>query len=273
MPNLKELTVSEYLGDISEVGDPRVEGTPQESFGPFRLPFVPYDANIKTGPSFEDPNRMGRVEANPRKNPAFPSFALSALGRGAPESLETEMSIPQVPGRLLKGQLRGEFGPRVDMSSVDVGVGPLHLFGSRGTRGGDLPPGQTPPEQITVGAGARGNLPGGLGELSGSYEKISVRPPTEGPRFTLEDFRARWGALSGGPVQASLEAGATFPKFGQTRLPNQYNVSARATAENPFGIGGRLSGDASANLRPGNDDYRFGARYTVPLPLPFGGRR
>ena len=269
MPNLKELTVSEYLGDILEVGDPRVEGIPQVSLGPFPLPFVPYDANIKTGPSFEDPNRLGRVEANPREKSALPSFALSARGLDSPESFETEMSIPQVPGRPLKGQLRGEYGPRVDMSSVDVGVGPLHLFGSRGTHGGDQPPGQTPPEQTTMGAGARGNLPRGLGEVSGSYEKTSFRPRTKGPRFTLEDFRARWGTLPGGPVQASLEAGATFPKFGRTRLPPQYNIGARATAENPFGIGGTLSGDAGANLRPGKDNYRFGARYTLPL----GGRR
>jgi len=269
MPNLKELTVSEYLGDILEVGDPGFENIPQGSFGPFRLPFVPYDANIKTGPSFEDLNRMGRVEANPREELALPSFALSARGRNYPESVQTEMSIPQVPGSGVKGRLTGEFGPHVDMSSVDLGVGPLHFFGSRGTRGGDQPPGQTPPEKITMGAGARGNLPGGLGEFSGSYEKTSVRPPTEGPRFTIENFRAKWGTLPGGPVQASLEAGATFPKFGRTRLSPQYNIGARATAENPFGIGGTLSGDAGANLRPGKDDYRFGARYTLPL----GGSR
>jgi len=70
-------------------------------------------------------------------------------------------------------------------------------------------------------------------------------------------------------VRANFQAGAIFPKFDRTRLPNQYNIGARAVAKNPFGIGGTLFGDAGVNLRPGKDDYSLRARYT----LPFRGRR
>ena len=269
MADLKEDTASEYLNLILGEAPPLPEATTLQV--PLELPVVPYDLSVETGPRSEDPSRLGSVEANPRANPALPSFALSALGRGAPESLRAEMSTPPVSGTNFRTRFGREFGPHVDMSSADIGIGPLHFFGSRGTRGEGLPPGETPPEQTTLGVSSRGDLPRGLGSIQGSYEKTSYKSPTDGPRFTSEQYRARWGTSPQAPIGADLEATATFPKFGSYKLPPRYNIGARATAENPFGAGGRFSGGVSANLRPGEDDFGFGVRYTTPLP--FGGRR
>ena len=258
MSDLKKSTVSEHLLEWSRqtgsTGEPYQQNVPR-----LKLPLVPYELGLVQGSIFENPEQISRVEATPVKNrPGLPYFAVSALGpERIPESVQTEMSLPPVPGRNVRARLLGTRGQGVNRSSLDVGVGPFDLHAGQGTGG------------TTLAARASGNLPGNRGRVSGSYETTSFKSPDGLPGLKLKRLQGNWTGSLGDNVRANFQAGAIFPKFDRTRLPNQYNIGARAVAKNPFGIGGTLSGDAGVNLRPGKDNYSLRARYT----LPFGGSR
>jgi len=313
MSDLKESTVTEHLLKLSRqrgsTGEPYQQNVPR-----LKLPFVPYDIVPEDSPNaFDEKGRLkvfGAAATPSHSRNILPTFIFRSLAPevgAAPDTVQAETSFRGDRAALNVGGERSIRGTPYDMNYIKARVGPLSLFGTRGTGpeqktsrfGGSANVGPVTlyaekektaqtviPEQdrrfftnpdVNVtqrGYGVRGSVPMGRGTLSADLSRRSLR--VKEPQFFRDprrperrnpDVTELRGEYEGKFGPGILGLRGLYRNFSGKGTGNEFEVFYNA--DYPIGFGGRLTAQGTyANPYGAPSEAQGTLRYTLPLGGP-----